>query len=403
MRCIQCITASFNQIQYTPMTRRRYAIVCLLFGLTLGSVALNQRATAAREQSQAKEKPVEQVQKNIQVLTGMPSSQLLPVMHFMRTSLGVRCDYCHVAENGKYWMDDKPPKQTARRMLRMVFEINKANFGGQPVVTCNTCHRGSTKPISVPGIGQGSFTNTTTSDDVSKTPDPLPTTDQIFERYVQAIGGKAPVDKIKTRWTKITLLRPKLVNSGTPKAAILNRGESWTVERFQKAPNKSLLITTTPDGVIYQGFNGTVGWTKSTRDQREMNAGEVAYMKRQADLYNDLKLKDRYSELRTIGKANIGAKEVYVVEARSLENKTEKLFFDVKSGFLLRRVVFTEIKLGLDPEQTDYEDYREVDGVWLPFTIRVSYLDDNHFGTTRTVTKVRQNIQIDDARFEAPR
>ncbi len=54
------------------------------------------------------------------------------------------------------------------------------------------------------------------------------------------------------------------------------------------------------------------------------------------------------------------------------------------------------------PEQTDYEDYREVDGVWLPFSVRASYLDDNHYGTTRTVTKVRQNIQIDDAKFEPP-
>jgi photosynthetic reaction center cytochrome c subunit len=376
-------------------------IICLVLGLTLTFVAFNKRPTsAALEQA---DKPVEQVQKNIQVLTGMPSSQLLPVMHFMRTSLGVRCDYCHVAENGKYWMDDKPAKQTARRMLRMVFEINKANFGGQPVVTCNTCHRGSTKPIPVPAIGQGSFTNTTFADDVSGTPDQFPTAEQVLDKYVQAIGGKAPVDKIKTRWTQITLLRPRLVNSGNSRAVILNRGESWTVESFQKTPNKYLSITTTPDGVIYQGFNGTVGWTKSTRGQREMNAAEVARIKRQADLYNDLNLKDRYSELRLNGKSTIGDKEVYVVEARSLENKTEKLFFDVKSGFLLRRVVFTEIKLGLDPEQTDYEDYRKVDGVWLPFTIRVSYLDDNHYGTTRTVTKVRQNIQIDDAKFEAPR
>jgi photosynthetic reaction center cytochrome c subunit len=376
-------------------------IICLVLGLTLTFVAFNKRPTsAALEQA---DKPVEQVQKNIQVLTGMPSSQLLPVMHFMRTSLGVRCDYCHVAENGKYWMDDKPAKQTARRMLRMVFEINKANFGGQPVVTCNTCHRGSTKPIPVPAIGQGSFTNTTFADDISGTPDQFPTAEQVLDKYVQAIGGKAPVDKIKTRWTQITLLRPRLVNSGNSRAVILNRGESWTVESFQKTPNKYLSITTTPDGVIYQGFNGTVGWTKSTRGQREMNAAEVARIKRQADLYNDLNLKDRYSELRLNGKSTIGDKEVYVVEARSLENKTEKLFFDVKSGFLLRRVVFTEIKLGLDPEQTDYEDYRKVDGVWLPFTIRVSYLDDNHYGTTRTVTKVRQNIQIDDAKFEAPR
>jgi hypothetical protein len=379
-----------------------YSIVCLVLGLAAGFVALNQRLIPAGAQTQVNDKPVEQVQKNIQVLTGMPSSQLLPVMHFMRTSLGVRCDYCHVAENGKYWMDDKPAKQTARRMLRMVFEINKANFAGQPVVTCNTCHRGSTGPVGVPAIGQGTFTDTTRADEDSITHDQLPAAEQVFDRYVQALGGKTPIDKIKSRWTKATLLRPKLVNSGTPKAAMLNRAETWTIESFQKAPNKYLSIITTPDGAIYQGFNGTVGWTKSTNGQREMNAGELAGIKRRADLYNDLKLKERYSELRVNGKALIGDNEVYVIEARSLDNQSERLFFDVKSGFLRRRIVFTAIKLGLDPEQTDYEDYREVNGVWLPFIVRVSFLDDNHYGTTRTVQKVKQNIQIDDARFEAP-
>jgi len=388
------------------MTRKSYGIVCLVVGLTVGgSVALDRRlipAEAASQSAQAEDKPVEQVQKNIQVLTGMPSSQLLPVMHFMRTSLGVRCDYCHVAENGKYWMDDKPAKQTARRMLRMVFEINKANFGGQSVVTCNTCHRGSIKPLPVPAIGQGAFTNTTNNEAAATTPERLPTADEVFDRYLQALGGKASVDKVKTRWMKTTLLRPKLVNTGVARAVVLNRAESWTIETFQKSPNKYLAIINTPDGVIYQGFNGTTGWTKSPRGQREMNAVELARIKRQADLYSDLKLKERYSEVRVSGKSKISDQEVYVVEAGSLENKTEKLFFDVKSGFLLRRIVFTEIKLGLAPEQTDYEDYREVDGVWLPFTVRLSYLDDNHYGTTRTLSEVKQNIQMDDSRFEAP-
>lgn len=143
------------------MARRsfKYNIIVLVTGLALIP------STAATRQTPQEDRPVEQVQKNIQMLKGMPSSQLLPAMHLMRTALGVRCDYCHVAENGKYWMDDKPAKQTARKMLQMMFDINKANFGGQPIVTCNTRHRGSTKPIPVPAIGQGAFTNTTRADD----------------------------------------------------------------------------------------------------------------------------------------------------------------------------------------------------------------------------------------------
>lgn len=352
--------------------------------------------------TQTTDKPVEQVQKNIQVLKGLPSSQLLPVMHFMRTSLGVRCDYCHVAENGKYWMDDKPAKQTARRMLEMVSSINRDNFGGRSVVTCNTCHRGSTKPIGVPAIGQGVFTDTTRADDAPTVSAPLPTADQVFDKYIEALGGRDVVPKIKTRTTKVTLLRPKLINSGTPKAAVLNRAETWTIETFYKAPNKYLMVITTPNGVINQGFNGTVGWIRTGREQRQMTAVELEWIKRQADLYDSLKLKERYAKPSVTAREKLGEREVYVLEAQSVGNKAERLYFEVKTGFLVRRIVFTEIKLGLDPEQTDYEDYRTIEGLWLPFTVRTSYLDDNHFGTTRVLTDIKQNAPLDDQRFDPP-
>lgn len=133
-----------------------------------------------------------------------------------------------------------------------------------------------------------------------------------------------------------------------------------------------------------------------------MSSVEVSRIKRQADFYKDLKLKEQYSKMSAIGKEKIGEREAFVIEALSLNNKTEKLFFDTQSGLLLRRTVLTETRLGSDPEQTDYEDYREVDGIRMPFTVRVSYLDDNHFGTTRKITEVKQNFPIDDARFNMP-
>ena len=370
--------------------------------MVLVVVASWQVVVSGNSQTTQADQPLEQVRKNIQVLKGIPSSQLLPIMHFMRTSLGVRCDYCHIAENGKYWMDDKPAKQTARKMLRMVFEINQNNFGGQPVVTCNTCHRGSTTPLPVPGIGQGAFTDTTREDQEIKKVETLPGSDAVLERYIEALGGRAAIDKIKTQTTVQTLLRPKLINSGTPKAAMLNRGESWTMEVFQKAPDKYLSVITTPDGIFRQGFNGQAGWIKTPTAQRQMNSVELARIKAQADFYSDFKLKERYSTLSVIGRERLGNHEVYVVQGRSLTNQTEKLFFDIETGLLLRRVVFTEIKLGLDPEQIDYEDYRKVDGRWLPFLITTSYLDDNHFGTTRRVTAVKHNVQIDETRFNPP-
>lgn len=351
-------------------------------------------------QNIAEDKPVEQVRKNIRVLKGLPDSRLLTAMHLIRASLGVRCDFCHVAENDKYWMDDKPAKRIARQHIQMTFDINKANFGGRTVVTCNTCHQGQTKPSPIPRIGQGVFTDTTREEDGARPPALLPTVDQVLDKYVQALGGRGAIDRVKTRVTKMSLLRPKLVNSGTPKAAMINRGETWSVETFQKAPDKYLAVITSPGGVIYQGLNGSIGWVRTSSGQREMSSAERSRIKRQADLYQNLKLKEQYSGMMVSGIERVNDRDAYVVAATTAEGKVEKLFFDVQIGLLLRKILLTETMLGMDPEQTDFEDYREVDEVRLPFTVRVSYLDDNHLGTTRKLTEVKHNAPIDDAKFD---
>ena len=346
--------------------------------------------------SATQDKPVEQVAKNIQVLKGMPESQLLPVMHLMRTALGVKCEFCHIAENDKYWMDDKPAKQTARKMIQMVFEINKANFGGETVVTCNSCHRGSTRPVAIPAFGQGAFENTTRIEPGEKVPVPEkpPAVEEILNKYVEAAGGKRALEGIQTRVKEASYTRPKLVNPS---------GKLSGLEVYEKAPNKLLWVTTGPDGtVISQGYNGKVGWIKTPTEQREMTSAEVALFRERAEIYRELNFKNLYSSLRVVNKQKIGEHDVYYVSGTNLNGKRERLYFDMTTGLLVRRVVLSKTILGLDPVQIDYLDYREVNGVKLPFTLEISYLDSSHYNTTRKFSQIRNNVPVDDAKFEVP-
>jgi hypothetical protein len=86
--------------------------------------------------------------KNIQVFKGTPAPELMNAMHSFTRALGVKCDYCHV--EGAFEKDDKPEKQTARKMILMARGIDKDNFEGDRAVTCWTCHRGSTDPETAP-------------------------------------------------------------------------------------------------------------------------------------------------------------------------------------------------------------------------------------------------------------
>src|SRR5689334_5017402 len=80
------------------------------------SSAQNPTANAATAPT---EKTVEQDHKNIQVLKGLPESQLIPVMNYMSASLGVRCNYCHVNNQGNwdFASDEKAEKKTGREMI----------------------------------------------------------------------------------------------------------------------------------------------------------------------------------------------------------------------------------------------------------------------------------------------
>jgi hypothetical protein len=103
----------------------------------------------------AQDLPVEQTKKNITVLTGLPSSQLIPVMAFMSNSLGVTCSHCHTGK--AYETDDKPAKETARAHLKMTRAINEQNFGGKVVVTCNSCHQGHVQPAATPRVADAGW------------------------------------------------------------------------------------------------------------------------------------------------------------------------------------------------------------------------------------------------------
>lgn len=104
--------------------------------------------------------PVEQTKKNIKTLTGLPSSQLIPVMAFMANSLGVTCAHCHAKE---YDSDEKPAKQTARQHIAMQRAINEQQFGGKLTVTCNTCHQGHATPRATPDVANAAWNATPTA------------------------------------------------------------------------------------------------------------------------------------------------------------------------------------------------------------------------------------------------
>ena len=89
--------------------------------------------------------------KNLQVLPkDISKDDLKRTMEGFTEQLGVKCTFCHVAD--QYEKDDRPHKADARRMIRLVQDMKarKADYFGprvkETVITCGVCHRGKAEP-----------------------------------------------------------------------------------------------------------------------------------------------------------------------------------------------------------------------------------------------------------------
>jgi hypothetical protein len=341
-------------------------------------------------QSGQEEKPAEQVFKNIQALKGLPGSQLFSVMKLMSVSLGVRCDYCHVrtGNNWEWEKDDKQDKQVARKMILMTADINKANFGGRGEVTCTTCHRGQPHPLSATAVSTDAFQPPPPSTPVAKPAEAMPSVDQLLDKHIEALGGKAAIEKVKTE-----------VRKGTYTAHLLPESP---IEIYQAAPNKYFSTIRTPKGVLTQGFNGTAGWAGTDKEAHEVSGARLAAWKSLDNFNQKLNLKARYSRMAVAGKEKIAGRDAYVIRARTVEGgRAERLYFDAETGLLMRWVVFIDTMIGPYPEATDYEDYKDVDGVKVPFIIRKNQLEGFEASTLK-LTEVKHNVPVDDAKFNLP-
>ncbi len=364
--------------------------VGLVLALLLINLVVGGRAVAVKEQNsgeQTAEKTVEQTRKNIQVLKGLPDAQLRPLMNLISASLGVTCAHCHV-RTGEQWefeKDDKKNKQTARRMIQMTIELNKNFFEGKPEVSCYTCHQSHNHPISLPSLPRVMPEAATgpRADEAWVTPQ------QVLAKYVQAIGGKEAAEKIKTRLLKGT--------------QVMANGSSLPLEIHFVAPDKMLTRVITPQqGEMIQVLNGATGWLKNARQQRGMDSLELMRAKSLAWSLDPLPLKEPYPRLTFGGKEKIGQREAWQLRLSLPDKRRLQLYFDTQTGLLLRRVMITDTIIGPDPEQIDFEDYREVDGVKVPFTIRFSTVDP-FFSATRKFTEVMHNAPVDEFNPPVPK
>ena len=216
----------------------------------------------------------------------------------------------------------------------------------------------------------------------------MPAPDELFAKYENAIGGAAAIDKLKTRVAEATVKTP--------------RGDMHA-STWQEAPNKIVSELSLPNG---QGqttiYNGDKGWQKNGPRVQEINdVPDLESLKLQANFFRDLRFKGQYTRAFTLrSTATLDGHECYVVRGQLPGGMfSDTLYFDKDSGLLVRRVTSQRTPLGPLPQQTDFSDYRDVNGVKVPFLVK-RYRGDQLF--TSTITKLAYNLPVEETKFARP-
>jgi photosynthetic reaction center cytochrome c subunit len=359
---------------------------------TTSGEASGAKAAQKAEQKTPAQRPggqklAEEQFKNIQVLKGIPADQLIPGMQFIAASLGVDCEYCH--DHQAMDSDDKKPKKIARAMMTMMLDIDKNNFDGRLEVTCYSCHRGAAKPVSIPvikeeeagGPGAPGAEGKKATENAA-----LPKAEDLLDKYLTAVGGAAALDKITSR-----VQTGKLLAFG---------GQIFPADVYSKAPGKRAALMHLQGGDSVTAFDGQRGWLSVPgRPAHMMSASESDAAQIDADLQFAAHVKKLYPKYTVAEGEKIDGHDTYLVAGRAEGRPPLRLYVDKLTGLLLRLVRYAQSPLGLNPTQIDYADYRDADGVKVPFRWTVAR-PGNRF--TIQVEEMKQNVQVDDAKFAAP-
>lgn len=348
--------------------------------------------------AQPKPLMVEDVFKNVQILKGIPVDEFMDTMGFFAAALSMNCTECHTPESENSWSkyaDDTPLKQTSRKMMQMVTAINKQNFGGTRAVTCYTCHHGTSRPKVVPSLVEQYSAPVEDPNEV--VPDQAGVNAQnpaapFLDKYIKAIGGTE-------RLRGVTSLAAKGMYSGYD-----TYHQKVAMEIYAQAPDRIATViheVGPTKGDSIRVYDGRAGWIVSENKPvpvMPLTGGNLAAARLDALLWFPVGIQQAFANWRT-GTATIDDHDVQVVQGTNAGQPPVKLYFDPISGLLLRVVRYSDTAIGRVPTEIDYSDYREVSGVKIPFSVNITWTDNQTF---IQLTEVSVNVRINAGRFAVP-
>ena len=380
--------------------RRFFGATTILVASLLGAAAsaelpavASARAGQTGPAQNAQESPptAGDVFESVVLLGGLPVDTFFEAMGVFANAMGNDCTFCHsstaVFDKAAFAVAT-PRIMRARQMIAMMTTINQTYFGGEPRVTCFTCHGGDQSPRNDSNLAvqYGPVVWDPNARDFFA--DTQISADQVFDKYLDALGGAERLAALTS-----------YVATGTYAGFDTNLDEV-PVEIYAGAPNQLTMVVHLSTGVSTSTYNGRDGWMAGPDTPLPLltlTAGNLDRARLEAILSFPAGIRQAFSQWR-VGRAVMGDEEVQVVQAVDAGEAVANLYFDA-SGLLVRLVRWTQTPVGFGPTQIDYADYRDVAGVKMPFRKTVS---QTYMQMTIELSDVQPNVEVDPSRFARP-
>jgi photosynthetic reaction center cytochrome c subunit len=382
------------------------AVLSLLSGSTM--LAYGQAAPGGPAVPGEKPVMAEDAFKNVQLLRGISVKEFMETMGFFAAATNANCTTCHGDASAGSWDNyaiDTPLKQTARMMMVMVDALNRTYFGGKREVTCYSCHRNADRPKVTPKLAeQYASPLAEDPDEIARQAPGAPTPDQLLDKYIQALGGAQKLAGFAS-----------FVANGTYEG--YDDSEPRPVEIRAKAPGQFFQVV--------HGVNGDSTWVDDGRSAwvvqpavdapvplLALSGGDLDGAHLEAQLYFPARIKQLVTNLRvgfpisgTLSilpdrtGSGIDDRELTIMQGATAAGNKVKLYFDPKSGLLVRMVRYTNLPVGFITTEIDFADYRDVSGIKIPFRVTKTWVDGR---SVTLLSSIQLNAPINAAQFAKP-
>jgi zinc protease len=216
----------------------------------------------------------------------------------------------------------------------------------------------------------------------------LPKADTVMSQYIEATGGETPRKKLTNR-----------VSTGT--IELKGANIKGTIKVTEAPPNKVLLVTKLgPIGESKQGTDGKDAWeVSSINGDRDLDGEEKETFIREAGFFKDLNWKEIYDKVECVGVEDVDGKPAHKIVLTPKTGKPITQFFDKTSHLLVKQATITATPMGETPVEVYPSDYKDVDGVKIPFTLTQKVLTQE---IVITLTEIKHNVEVPADTFRRP-